>query len=76
MENEGGQNPLLTNAGARPSPGAATFNCRVGMAKRMRLLDEDCCGRDGRAPVLKQLLRPEALAVFAEWKTKADKIRY
>ena len=46
------------------------------MAKRMRLLDEDCCGRDGRAPVLKQLLRPEALAVFAEWKTKADKIRY
>jgi tRNA(Arg) A34 adenosine deaminase TadA len=25
---------------------------------------------------MKQLLRPEALAVFAEWKTKPDKIRY
>jgi tRNA(Arg) A34 adenosine deaminase TadA len=25
---------------------------------------------------MKQLLRPEALKVFAEWKNKADKIRY
>jgi tRNA(Arg) A34 adenosine deaminase TadA len=25
---------------------------------------------------MKQLLRPEALAVFAEWNTKPDKIRY
>jgi len=25
---------------------------------------------------MKQLLRPEALKVFAEWKAKADKISY
>jgi tRNA(Arg) A34 adenosine deaminase TadA len=25
---------------------------------------------------MKQMLRPEALAVFAEWKIKPDKIRY
>jgi hypothetical protein len=25
---------------------------------------------------MKQLLHPEALKVFAEWKNKADKIRY
>jgi len=25
---------------------------------------------------VKQLLRPEALKVFAEWKAKADKISY
>jgi len=25
---------------------------------------------------MRQLLRPEALKVFAEWKSKADKIRY
>jgi len=31
---------------------------------------------DRRAPFLKQLLRPEALKVVAEWQAKADKIRY
>jgi len=29
-----------------------------------------------RKILMKQLLRPEALEVFAEWKTKTDKIRY
>jgi len=44
--------------------------------------DDDLIYREVAKPVsqrkipMKQLLRPEALEVFAEWKTKADKVRY
>jgi len=44
--------------------------------------DDDLIYREVAKPVskrlipMKQLLRPEAGKVFAEWKTKADKIRY
>ena len=44
--------------------------------------DDDLIYREVAKPIakrlipMKQLLRPEALEVFAEWKTKADKIRY
>jgi len=44
--------------------------------------DDDLIYREVARPVghrkipMKQLLRPEALKVFAEWKNKADKIRY
>jgi tRNA(Arg) A34 adenosine deaminase TadA len=44
--------------------------------------DDDLIYRELAQPVsrrkvpMKQLLRPEALKVFAEWKTKADKIHY
>ena len=44
--------------------------------------DDDLIYREVAEPVsrrkipMKQLLRPEALKVFAEWKNKADKIRY
>ena len=44
--------------------------------------DDDLIYREVARPIskriipMKQLLRPEALAVFAEWKGKADKIRY
>jgi guanine deaminase len=44
--------------------------------------DDDFIYREVGKPVsqrkipMKQLLRPEALKVFAEWKIKADKIRY
>ncbi len=44
--------------------------------------DDDLIYREMAAPIsrriipMKQLLRPEALAVFAEWKTKTDKIKY
>ncbi len=33
-------------------------------------------GKMPAATIMKQLLRPEALEVFVEWKTKMDKIRY
>ena len=44
--------------------------------------DDDLIYREVAKPIarriiqMKQLLRPEALAVFVEWKNKADKIRY
>ena len=44
--------------------------------------DDDFIYREVSTPIarrkipMKQLLRPEALKVFAEWKNKADKIRY
>jgi guanine deaminase len=44
--------------------------------------DDDLIYREVAKPVskriipMKQLLRPEALKVFAEWQAKADKIRY
>ena len=44
--------------------------------------DDDLIYREVARPIskriipMKQLLRPEALKVFAEWKTKTDKIRY
>ncbi len=44
--------------------------------------DDDLIYREVAKPIskrsipMKQLLRPEALEVFAEWKTKTDKIRY
>ena len=44
--------------------------------------DDDLIYREMAQPVarrkipMKQLLRPEALKVFAEWKNKPDKIRY
>ncbi len=44
--------------------------------------DDDLIYREVAAPIarrkipMKQLLRGEALEVFAEWKNKADKIRY
>jgi tRNA(Arg) A34 adenosine deaminase TadA len=44
--------------------------------------DDDLIYRELAQPVsrrkvpMKQLLRPEALKVFAEWKTKADRIHY
>jgi guanine deaminase len=44
--------------------------------------DDDFIYREVSTPMarrkipMKQLLRPEALKVFAEWKNKADKIRY
>ena len=44
--------------------------------------DDDLIYRELAKPVakrlipMKQLLRPEALKVFAEWQAKADKIRY
>ena len=44
--------------------------------------DDDLIYREVAKPVsrrlipMKQLLRPEALKVFTEWKTKTDKIRY
>jgi len=44
--------------------------------------DDDLIYREISRPVarrkipMRQLLRPETLAVFAEWKNKADKIRY
>ena len=44
--------------------------------------DDDLIYREISLPVsrrkipMKQLLRPEALKVFAEWQSKADKVRY
>src|SRR5471032_1304175 len=44
--------------------------------------DDDFIYREVSTPIarrkipMKQLLRPEALKVFAEWKNKTDKIRY
>ncbi len=44
--------------------------------------DDDFIYREVSTPIgrrkipMKQLLRPEALKVFAEWKNKVDKIRY
>ena len=44
--------------------------------------DDDLIYREVAKPIskrlipMKQILRPEALKVFTEWKTKADKIRY
>src|SRR5471032_326134 len=44
--------------------------------------DDDLIYREVSTPIarrqipMKQLLRPEALAVFKEWKNKTDKIRY
>ncbi|MBW8864606.1 MAG: nucleoside deaminase [Verrucomicrobia bacterium] len=44
--------------------------------------DDDLIYREVAKPVskrlipMKQLLRPEALKVFSEWQTKADKVRY
>ena len=44
--------------------------------------DDDLIYREVAKPIskriipMKQLLRPEALEVFAEWKTKTDKVRY
>ena len=44
--------------------------------------DDDLIYREVARPIskriipMKQLLRPEALEVFAEWKTKTDKVRY
>jgi tRNA(Arg) A34 adenosine deaminase TadA len=44
--------------------------------------DDDLIYREVAKPIskriipMKQLLRPEALELFAEWKSKADKVRY
>jgi tRNA(Arg) A34 adenosine deaminase TadA len=44
--------------------------------------DDDLIYREVSTPIskriipMKQLLRPEALEVFAEWKSKTDKVRY